>query len=416
MPYALRLRNFRHLSTSAAAAATVTPPSSISISNAKSRLRSEYDPDKALEIYTSVSKHYSSPLASRYAQEFTVRRLAKARRFSDVESLIESQKSDPKITEEPFLCTLIRSYGIAGMFDQALNTFSQMDSLGTPRTALSFNALLSACNQSRLYDKVPNMFVEIPEKYGLSPDKISYGILVKSFCEAGAPEKAIETLNVMEEKNVEVTAVTFTTILDNLYNKGKSEEAEKLWSERVKKGCELDVAAHNVRIMNAQSGDPEKVKELFEELINAGLKPDTISYNYLMTSYCKSGMMDKAESVYEKLEENGCKPNAVTFRTLISFHCRNEDYEAGYKIFKVSVKRSKIPDFTTMKILVEGLVKVKKMKAAKGLTRTIKKKFPHNLLKSWSKVEQELGLASADTASASADTASTSAEEQEDAA
>ncbi|KAF5738172.1 Tetratricopeptide repeat (TPR)-like superfamily protein [Tripterygium wilfordii] len=403
MSSALRLRNFRYLSTSAAAAAAGTPPSSISISKAKSRLRSEYDPDKALEIYSSVSKDYSSPISSRYAQEFTVRRLAKARRFSDVESLIESHKSDPKITEEPFLCTLIRSYGIAGMFDKAFTTFNQMDSLGTPRTVLSFNALLSACNQSKLYDKVPNLFVEIPEKYVLSPDKISYGILVKSYSEAGASEKAIETLNVMEEKNVEVTAVTFTTVLDTLYKKGKSEEAEKLWSERVKKGYELDVAAHNVRMMNAQCGDPEKVKELIEEMINAGLKPDTISYNYLMTSYCKSGMMEEAENVYRKLEENGCKPNAATFRTLISYLCRSGDYETGYTVFNVSVRWNKIPDFTTMKILVEGLVKAKKMEAAKGLIRRVKKKFPHNLLRAWSKVEQELGLASADTASASAE-------------
>jgi hypothetical protein len=56
----------------------------------------------------------------------------------------------------------------------------------------------------------------------------------------------------------------------------------------------------------------------------------------------------------------------------------------------------KIPDFGTMKNLVEGLVEKKKMKEAKGLIRTIKKKFPPNVVNAWRKVEEQLGLASVD--------------------
>ncbi|GMH24630.1 hypothetical protein Nepgr_026473 [Nepenthes gracilis] len=372
---------------------TNTATSSISISKAKSKLRSEYDPDKVLEIYSSVSDHYTSPMSSRYAQEFAVKRLAKARRFADIETLIESHKNDPKITEEPYLSTLIRSYGRAGMFDHALKTYTQMDELGTARSSMSFNALLAACNHSKLFDQVPRLFDEMPKRYGVLPDKVSYGILVKSYCNKGSPELAIETLSEMEKKGIEVTAVTFTTILDSLYKKGKGDEAERIWNEMVKKGCLPDVVAYNVRIMYAHGGEPENVKGLIEEMNAAGLKPDTVSYNYLMTSYCKAGMMEEAESVYRELEANGCRPNAATFRTLIYYLCKNEDFEKGYKVFKQSVGLHKIPDFGTLKVLVEGLVKKKKMKAAKGLIRTVKKKFPADFLKSWKKVEVELGLA-----------------------
>jgi pentatricopeptide repeat protein len=295
----------------------------MSISRVKSKLRTEYDPDKALEIYSSVSKNYSSPTSSRYAQDLTVRRLAKSHRFADIESLIESHKKDPKIKEESFLSTLIRSYGIAGMFDHALRTFDQMNELGTRRSAVSFNALLSACIKSKMFNKVPQLFDEIPKKYGVSPNKVSYGILVKSYCEVGATEKAVGIFKEMEEKGVEITAVTFTTILDALYKKGKSEEADNLWNVMVKKGCEIDVAAYNVRIMHAHGGQPENVMAWINEMSNAGLKPDTISYNYLMTCYLKSGMMDEAMKVYEGLGGNACNPNAATFRTLIHYLCRN---------------------------------------------------------------------------------------------
>ena len=387
MSSSLSIRLARHLCTSSRAGP-------ISISRAKSKLRSEFDPDKALQIYSSVSNRYKSPVSSRYAQEITIRRLAKSHRFNDIEALVESHKNDPKITQEPFLCTLIRSYGLAGMFDHALKTYTLMDELGTPRSTLSFNALLVACNNSRLFDRVPQLFDEMAERYGVVPDKVSYGALIKAYCGMGSPEQALGILKEMEGKGVEVTAVTFTTIVDALYKKGKGDEAERVWNEMVKKGCALDVAAYNVRISYAHGGNPEDVKGLIEEMTAAGLKPDTISYNYLLTSYCRNGMMDEAMKLYEELEASGFNLKAATFRTLIHYLCKKGNYGTGYDVFKRSVFHHRIPDFATLKDLVEGLVAKKKLKDAKELIQAVKKKFPPNVLNAWKKVEVELGLVS----------------------
>ncbi|XP_042500627.1 pentatricopeptide repeat-containing protein At4g36680, mitochondrial-like [Macadamia integrifolia] len=368
-----------------------TSTSTISISAAKARLRSEHDPDKALAIYSSVSDRYKSPISSRYAQDLTVKRLAKSRRFGDIEALIESHKKDPKISQEPFLATLIRSYGLAGMTDHALRTFEQMDELGTKRSAISFNALLSAFNQCKKFDQVPKMFYEIPQKYNVSPDKISYGIFIKSLCEVGSPESAFPILKEMEEKGIEVTAITFTTILDSLYKNNKIDQAETIWNEMVEKGSP-DVCAYNVKIMQAHHGKPEDVLALIEEMNAVGLKPDTISYNYLLTCYCKHGLIEDAKKVYDGLEENGCAPNAATFRTFIYHLCRNGNFNRAFEVYKESVSKDKIPDFGTMRHLVEGLVKNSKVKEAKGVIRTVKKKFPPNFQNAWKKLEVTLGL------------------------
>ncbi|KAI4314868.1 hypothetical protein L6164_027733 [Bauhinia variegata] len=381
------IRHIRQLCTSASSASTT------SISRAKSRLRSQHDPDKALQIYSSLSKDYNSAASTRHALDLTVRRLLKSHRFSDIENFIESQKNDPKVKKEPFLSTLILSYGRAGMFDHALRTYDQMDDLGTPRSANSFNALLNACNQSKLFDKVPQLFDEMPKKYGFMPDKVSYGILVKSFCEAGQPAKAFEIVKEAEEKGVEPTVVTFTTILDALYSKGKIDEAEKLWTLMDKKGC-IDVAAYNVKIRVAHSGTPAEVNAVMGEMSSSGFKPDTVGYNYLMTCYFQCGMVKEAKEVFKGLGKNGCNPNSATFRTSIFHLCNAGDFEEGYKVFKESVKLLKIPDFNTLKPLVEGLVKKGKKKEAKGMIRTMKKKSPPNMLKEWGMLEENLKLTS----------------------
>ncbi|KAK9669999.1 hypothetical protein RND81_13G169400 [Saponaria officinalis] len=395
----LSRRLLRHLSTTATTTVAAAPSSTISVSKAKWKLQKEHDPDKALQIYSSLSDHYTSPVSSRYAQELTVQRLAKARRFDDIETLIESSKKNPKITQEPYFCTLIRCYGKAGMFDHALKLYDQMEELGTSRSCLSFNALLTACNNCRLFDRVPQLFDEMPERYRFKPDKISYGILIRAYCEKGEPEMGLKILGEMEDNGVEVTAVSFTTVLDALYKKGNVDEAEKIWGEMVdKEGCVVDVAAWNVRIANAHGGSPEDVKGLIEEMSGSGLKPDTISYNYLLTCYCRNDRMDEAMKLYEELEASGFRPKAVTYRTLIHYLCKNEDYGRGYDVFKRSVFHHKIPDFATLKVLVEGMVKKNLKKDAKGLIRTVKKKFPPNVLNAWKKVEVELGLVSDETA------------------
>ncbi|CAH9086999.1 unnamed protein product [Cuscuta epithymum] len=388
------LRHVRHLSTASAAAvsASTSAASTISISKAKSVLQSEHDPDKALEVYSSVSDHYPSPLTSRYAQEYTVRRLAKSHRFSDIVTFLEAHKKDPKVTKEHFLATIIRSYGIVGMFDNALNTYEQMSEFGTPRSSASFNALLSACIQSKLYDRVPQLFDEIPKKYGVSPDMVSYGILIRSYCEVGSSELAMEKLKEMGEKGMKVNAIPYTTIMNSLYKKGMSKEAEKVWDEMVKSGCDLDVGAYNVKIMNIQGGNPEAVKGLIEEMSNAGLKPDIISYNYLMTSYFRNGMIDEAEQVYNNLQANFCKPNATTFRTFIYNACQKGQFENAYKVFNESVAMNKIPDFNTLKHLVCGLVKISKTTDAKNVISVVRSKFPPNVMRAWNKLEVELGL------------------------
>ncbi|KAK9106368.1 hypothetical protein Syun_022379 [Stephania yunnanensis] len=391
------LRHCRLLCSSTTTTTTTT------ISAAKARLRSVYDPDEALSIYTTLSDHSTASASTRYAQDLTIKRLAKAGRYADIENLIESQKTNsPHIAQETFLSALIRSYGRAGMLDHARRTFDQMDDLGTPRTSLSFNALLTACIQSKQFDQVPKLFEQIPNKHNkVVPDKVSYGILIRSFCESGNVDSAIALIHQINGNgngngsNVEVTAISYTTVIDALYREGNVGEAERIWSEMVGNGCAPDATAYNVRLMHAHQGKPDvDVVPVLDEMSSSGIKPDTISYNYLMTCYCKNGMIEDAVKVYEGLKGNGCAPNATTFRTLVYHLCKNGDFGKGFRVYKESAKRDKIPDFGTLKLLVRGLVEKKKVKDAKGVIRTVKKKFPASFLNAWKKLEIELGLVS----------------------
>ncbi|CAA7391117.1 unnamed protein product [Spirodela intermedia] len=383
------LRYLRLLSSSSAS----PPQTSSSATAAKKKLRDERDAVKSLSLLSSISDSDSPAAAGRYAVELVVKRLAKSRNFSEIENLIESRKREPMITQEPYVVSIITAYGYAGMIDHAIRTFDEMDKHGAPRTVLSFNALLTACNHTGNHGRVPELFSEISQKHGIVPDKISYGILIKSLCQSRSMEKVYSLLKEMEEKDVEITPVTYTTLLDTLYKDQKAADAERLWKEMESKGCSPDVAAYNVRIMyNAVHSKPESVIKLIDDMVSAGLKPDTISYNYLITCYCKNGQHEEAKKVYRSLREKGCHPNAATFRNFMYLLCKNKDFDAGREVCMEGIKKNKLPDFGPLKMLMEGLVKNSKVEEAKQLIRLVRKKFPESFLSRWKNVEERLGL------------------------
>ncbi|RWR90443.1 pentatricopeptide repeat-containing protein, mitochondrial [Cinnamomum micranthum f. kanehirae] len=388
-----------HLRFLSSSATSFPDLDTLSVSQAKFKLRYHPNPDKALAIFSSIFDRLYDPISTRYILDLVVRQLAEAQRFSDIENLIESHKSHPKFAQEPFFATLIHAYGRARMTDRAIQTFRDMDGLATPpRSVISFNALLTACYKAQQFNQVTELFSEITKNYEIAPDTASYGILIKSHCESGQPESAISLLNEMEEKGIEIGTFAYTHILDSLYKKGKVEDAEKLWNEMREKGCSPDVVAYNVKIMHAAHHQkPKEVLKLIDEMVSAGLKPDTISYNFLITCYCKNGQMDEAKKVYMGLQEKGCKPNVATFRTLVHFLCENGDFDMALEVFNASKKRHKIPknkvsDLGNMGNLIRGLVKTSKSEEAKAVLEYVKKRFPESFMNGWKKVEMELGL------------------------
>ncbi|XP_078448523.1 uncharacterized protein LOC144717075 [Wolffia australiana] len=385
----------RHLRLSSSSSSS-SPQVSSSAAAAEKILKDEAaDASKS----SSVSVSGSAPASDGFAMEFVIKRLARSGNFSEIEKLIESRKKDPAISHEPQAAFLITAYGYAGMIDHAIRTFDELGKLGSPRTVLSFNALLSACNHTRNHGRVPELFEETSRKHGIVPDKISYGILVKSLCMSRSMEKVNAVLKKMEEEGIEITPVTYTSLLDTLYRDKKVSEAERLWKEMERKGSSLDVAAYNVRIMyHAANSKPESVIKLFDEMSVAGLKPDIISYNYLIACYCKNGRHDEAKNLYRSLAEKGCRPNTATYRNFMYLLCKNKDFDAAMEVCVEGIGKSKLPDLGPMRMLVEGLVEGSKLDDAKRLMKLVRKKFSGNFIARWKNIEEKLGLEIGDEA------------------
>ncbi|WVZ74516.1 hypothetical protein U9M48_022688 [Paspalum notatum var. saurae] len=384
---------------------TGTGPGALSVSEVTRRLRYEHDPDRSVSILEAIDAASMSAGATRHALSLTARRLARSRRFADAEVLISSHLS--ACTTEPHLAAVLCSYACANLPEKALDAFRKTaPSLPTPISSLPFNALLSAFLRCRRHRRVPDLFAELTKEFSITPNATSFGILAKAYCMAGDDAKAKQILDEMRARGISPTTSIYTSLMDSMYKQKKAEEAECLWKEMIENGCEPDVATYNVKVMYyGLNGKLEEVMEAMKEMEAAGVKPDIITYNFLMTCYCKNGKLDDAKFLYHSLAEKGCSANAATYKHMLAQLCAHGDFFAGLGIFKESLKRHKVPDFRTLKGLVEGLAKGGMVTEAKNVITEVKKRFPENLLSCWKKLEKELGL---DSVSESGETQSKS--------
>ncbi|XAR66346.1 hypothetical protein NMG60_11012539 [Bertholletia excelsa] len=300
--------------------------------------------------------------------ETMVTRLAAAQRFSDIEDILEHQKKYQDIRKEGFACRLIALYGKAGMFGHAQKLFDEMPQLNCQRTVKSFNALLSACTNTKKPDKVTEIFTEIPKKLSIKPDNISYNIVIKALCEVGSFDSALSVVDEMEKNGLKPNTVTFNTLLDALYRNDKFSDAEKLWGLMENKDVVPNVRSYNpkLRALVADNRISEAV-DVIEEMRSKGIMPDVFSFNALIKGFHDSGNMEQAKRWFTKMTENGCTPDSATLSMLGYLACDKGDFEYALEVCKEAIRLRRLVNPKMLQLVVDGLVKESKKEVAMEL-------------------------------------------------
>lgn len=332
-------------------------------------------PPKIKSLVKNFKEYSDNPRFRRHHghYEATVRRLADGQHFSAIHDILEHQKQYPDITDERFAVRLICLYGKANMADHAQKLFDEMPSLNCERTVLSFNALLGACVNSKKFDRVSELFKEMPENLSVEPNIVSYNTVIKALCDRGSLDSAVVAMDEMEKNDIKPDTVTFNTLLHAFYRKNRIEEAENLWSLMEKKNVVANVRSYNSRLRGLVVDNRiSDATELIEEMSKKGVKPDNYSYNAVIKGFVDVGNLQEANVWYKKMMVNECIPDRATFGMLVPFACDNNDFDYACQLCKKAI-RTKQPVYNSLvRRVIDGLVKRSKDEEAKKLMKIAK--------------------------------------------
>lgn len=340
------------------------------------KLKSERDPEKLFKLFKANATN-SLVIENRFAFEDTVSRLAGARRFDFIEDLLEHQKTLRQGRREGFIVRIIMLYGKAGMTKHALDTFYDMDLYGCKRTVKSFNAALKVLTLKPDPLTIQEFLRDVPSKYGVEIDAVSFNIVIKSFCEMGFLDKAYLAMMQMEKSRLKPDVVTYTTLISAFYKHERCVIGNGLWNLMVLKGCKPNLTTFNVRIQflvnRRRAWDANDLLLLMPKL---QMEPDNVTYNLVIKGFFLAGFPEMAERVYTAMHGKGYKPNVKIYQTMIHYLCKAGKFDLAYTMCKDCMRKKWYPNLDTVGMLLDGLVKKGKLDQAKVIMELVHKRVP----------------------------------------
>lgn len=313
-----------------------------------------------------------------------LRRLASAGRLADIDAA---------------LAPLLPSHTVAALF--LLSSVGLPDRasalLGTVAspTAAHLNAVLAPLlRRRRLAAHVPSI---LAAHASVPRDASTDSILAKSLCLTSGTDSALHLLR-EPSSGAPPSVHLFTALIDSFYKQRLPHRAEELWRAMVQDhGIAPDTAAYNARITyKSANGTVDEVKELIRMMREeAGLAPDVISYNALIRAMARHKRVDEAVEVYRRMEAGkmkGVAPNCATYTPVVAALCAVERWSEAEDVFYAGVKRRKVMDLGTVRMLVLGLKGAGKGRAARRVVVGLRKKFPEQFDGPWRELEEAAGL------------------------
>lgn len=357
---------------------------------ALSLLKSESNPERILEICRAASLTPDSYL-DRIAFSVAISKLSEANHFNGISQFLEELKERPDLrSNERYISHAIVLYGQANMIDHAIRTFREMDKYGVPHSVRALNALLFSCVVAKEYKEAKRIFVEFPRTFEIQPNLETYNTIIKSFCESGDSSAVYSVLAEMDRKSVKPNATSFGTLLAGFYKEEKYENVGKVLEMMGKYGIKPGVSTYNIRIQSlCKLKKSAEAKALFDGMLSREMKPNSDTYNHLIHGFCKEGKLEEAKNLYNTMIRRGCHPDSNCYFTMVYFLCKGRDFETALKLCKESIEKAWVPNFSTMKLLVNGLASVSKVDEAKELIGIVKEKFNKNI-DMWNEIEEGL--------------------------
>ncbi|KAL2244910.1 pentatricopeptide repeat-containing protein At1g61870, mitochondrial-like [Sesamum indicum] len=347
---------------------------------------SEQNPERVVDICRSTALSPESHL-DRLAYSRAISKLKESNNYEGIRAFIKDSIKQLTCRSERFVSYFLVLYGQGGLVKDAVKLFDEMPEMGIERNVKTLNSLLTSCILAGEYGEMKRVFTEFPGKYGLEPNLDTYNVVLKGLCKSGSANEAHSILAEMERKKIKPNTTTFVTAIGGIYEQGNYIDVGKMMQLMKKYGIEPGMSIYNVRIQSlCKLKRSAEAKALFDALPSRGMKPTCGTYGHLIYGFCREGKLDVAKSLYKKMVDRGLQPEAQCYFTLVYYLCQGQDFDAALGICKDCMSKGWVPNITTMKSLVDGLVRIEKVDDAREIIRRVKEKFSRNADR-WSEIE-----------------------------
>ncbi|KAL0299667.1 UNVERIFIED_CONTAM: Pentatricopeptide repeat-containing protein, chloroplastic [Sesamum radiatum] len=192
------------------------------------------------------------------------------------------------------------------------------------------NSLISMYAKSDRMEDAQKAFEFLFEK-----NLVSYNALVNGYTRNLDSVEAFELLNQIENSNVGLDAFTFASLLSGAASIGAVGRGEQIHARVLKAGFEFDLCVCNALIsMYTRCGNIEAGYQVFSEMEDRNV----ISWTSIITGFAKHGFAKRALELFQQMLDFGVKPNEVTYIAVLSACSHVGLIDEGWRHFDMMYK------------------------------------------------------------------------------
>ncbi|KAF8096464.1 hypothetical protein N665_0308s0038 [Sinapis alba] len=156
-------------------------------------------------------------------------------------------------------------------------------------------------------------------------------------------------------------------ILTNVFCNGSSFHQVNDFLEKMEEeeGFEPDLVTYNTLVSSyCRRGRLKEAFYLYKIMYRRRVVPDLVTYTSLIKGLCKEGRVREAHQSFHRMVDRGIKPDCISYNTLVYAYCKEGMMEQSKRLLHEMLGNSVVPDRFTCKIIVEGFVREGRLLAA----------------------------------------------------
>ncbi|KAM5559486.1 putative pentatricopeptide repeat-containing protein [Rosa sericea] len=188
------------------------------------------------------------------------------------------------------------------------------------------NALVDMYSKSGDMESALNVFRVDPECRNI----VSYSSLINGYVEMDEIEKAFSVFVDLQRRGVEPNQFTFSSLIKACANQAALEQGIQLHAQVVKFNFDRDDFVSSVLVdMYGKCGLLDHSIQVFDEVAT----PTEVAWNSLLSVFAVHGLGNDALKTFSRMVQAGVKPNAITFISLLTGCSHSGLVEEGLKYF-----------------------------------------------------------------------------------
>ncbi|KAF2319194.1 hypothetical protein GH714_013889 [Hevea brasiliensis] len=238
------------------------------------------------------------------------------------------------VNDKTFIIVL-KTLASARELKKCVQFFLLMNGYGCGYSVERLNKAVEILCRSKLLEEAK--FVVLKLKEWIRPNGVTYGLLVKGFCDVGDMIEASKVWNLMVDKGFEPGIHVFEKMMETFFKRNEYDEAMKVFQTmRVKRMDDLGLSSYRLVIdWMCKRGKIAQAKMVFDEMSKRGIGADNLTIGSLVYGLLARGRVNEAYQVAESID----RPDISVYHGLIKGLLRLRRASEATQVFREMIKR-----------------------------------------------------------------------------